>query len=713
MSRLQAVLPPIVELPLAHHTYRLRPGVAEQAAIHFEQQQHYAALNQVSQTLFKRQAATAALPLLQAHKSTVRGLLPKPLCQMLIDEYERDPVGIQSPQVLNVLLPHVFTPELDQQLISYFQSEYCIFWWSIYKVENHMEHDGYFTRWHADSGPEKHLKVIIYLNSYHEHGSDTAFLDVTTSDALKQVGYLFNDLDDRVSNLSELCDHLQLAYEPSFLHADTGDCLVFNPHQLAHKAIVPQNHMTRYALNFSLVPAPFHWTTMLEDYWQAQYDCQSFSGFALELLRRFGMHDDATAPLNAVIEIADLHRIDNAAHIRWLCQHIFQDSAMSTALSEQILGNDPSLSQCDSIFNFLRICRNLLLGPLQQAASLDLSLVTALQQLAHYEQQFQQSIGRYNLRQGQSASSLFWPDPTDPRHPKSKYDLLPYVNKQPILDRTTPIGSAGSCFAVEIAKVLQQRGFNYVVTESNDDPAHGVMLDTAVDEPTLARFSAAYGLLFNSPSFCQLAERAFGERDFSKLVVDANGQYVDPYREGVRFASVDAYLANYDAHVAAVREALLACEVFVVTLGLNECWQLLDGTFISRNPRANMYHMAKHRFLTVEQNVHYIQRFFDLVKARNPAFKLIISVSPVPLMATGRHQEQHIISANCHSKSVLRVAADELVRNNPDMYYLPSYELVTECSRQPWQDDFRHVTPDTVQRVIQMFTEMFVQDAPT
>ncbi len=707
-STAKATVPPISELTLANRTYRLRPGVAAQASLHFEQGQHYADLNSISEKLFKRQQQLSLSPLLTEHKTAIRGLLPAGLCETLISEYNRDPEGIQSPQVLNVLLPHVFTEALDQQLISYFQSEYCIFWWSIYKVDNSMEHDGYFTRWHADSGPVKHLKVIIYLNSYHEHGSDTAFLDPEASEQLKKIGYLFNDLNDRVTDLHELCAHHGITYEPTFLRADTGDCLIFNPNQLAHKAIVPSNEQTRYALNFSLVPAPFHWVTMYEDYWQPMYDCQSFTGYADELLRRLGVQP-ADDPTKNYVHIGDLHQITNRNHLQWLCQHVFKDAALAETTFQQIIGSDPSLSQCDSIFNFLRISRNLLLGPLNESASLLTELIDGLKDLAAFEASFQRSFSCYTLRPGQSASSAFWPDPTDVRHPQAKYDLLPYVQKQPILDKTTTIGSAGSCFAVEIAKVLQQRGFQYVVTEANEDPSNGVILDTPVADASLARFCAAYGLLFNSPSFCQLAERAFGLRDFDQIVVEANGQFVDPYREGVRFSSAEAYLANYESHVSAVREALLACEVFVVTLGLNECWQLLDGTFISRNPRANMYHLVQHRVLTVQENVQYIQRFFDLVKARNPKFKLIISVSPVPLMATGRHHEQHIISANCHSKSVLRVAADELVRNNPDMYYLPSYELVTECSRQPWEDDHRHVTPATVERVIQMFSEMFVK----
>lgn len=135
-----------------------------------------------------------------------------------------------------------------------------------------------------------------------------------------------------------------------------------------------------------------------------------------------------------------------------------------------------------------------------------------------------------------------------------------------------------------------------------------------------------------------------------------------------------------------------------------------DGTVMSRNPRKNMYQLVKHKTLTVSENVNNIQRFFDIIKSHNADFKLIISVSPIPFLATGRANEQHIITANCHSKSVLRVAVDELVSKNADMYYLPSYELVTECTENPWEADCRHVTENTVKRVVSMFKEIFVRD---
>ena len=108
-------------------------------------------------------------------------------------------------------------------------------------------------------------------------------------------------------------------------------------------------------------------------------------------------------------------------------------------------------------------------------------------------------------------------------------------------------------------------------------------------------------------------------------------------------------------------------------------------------------------------NIHNIQTFFDIIKRHNPKFKLIISLSPIPFLATGRADEHHIISANTHSKAVLRVAADTLVARNEDMYYLPSYELVTECIEDAWDSDDRHVKPATVNKVVDMFSQIFIK----
>lgn len=315
--------------------------------------------------------------------------------------------------------------------------------------------------------------------------------------------------------------------------------------------------------------------------------------------------------------------------------------------------------------------------------------------------------------------AVWWPNPA--RYPDQYLDgLLPYTRKLGVINKETAIGSAGSCFAWEISANLQTRGFNYIVTEPELVPGHldGVYTsDAKLGDPP--RSSANWGILFNTPSFRQIAESAFGERELPRLINRAteilpNGRrqtyYIDPYREGIYFENVEAYEANYPSHIEASRQALLRSEYFVVTLGLNECWEYLpDRSVISRNPRElNFRFLLRPRVLSVEENIDNIQRFFDIVRAHNPDFKLIVSVSPVPFLATWQGNDTHVVTANTHSKAVLRVAAEELARRNDGIFYFPSFEMVTVCTANPWAPDLRHVTPEAVERVMRLFDTIFV-----
>ena len=335
--------------------------------------------------------------------------------------------------------------------------------------------------------------------------------------------------------------------------------------------------------------------------------------------------------------------------------------------------------------------------------------------LHHLRRRLVESAETYRPTGKPNPEAVFWPNPK--RGGKGLFDILPVVENLGLVGPETPIGSAGSCFAMEIAYALQRRGFNYVVTEKEDDIPTGVMMgDYDADNP-YARFPANWGLLFNTPSFAHLAEKAFGERALPRLLIavpgpDGRTLYADPYREGVYFASPEAYEANYDRHTNAVREALLRSRVFVITLGLNECWEFIpDGSVLSRNPLdRDFLSLVRPRVLTVEENVAAVQRFIDVVRGHNRDFTVIVSVSPVPFLATTRADSHHVVTANAHSKAVLRVAAEEeVVRSNRDVHYFPSYETVTECTSEPWDSDQRHVSRDAVSRVMALFDAMFVQ----
>lgn len=315
---------------------------------------------------------------------------------------------------------------------------------------------------------------------------------------------------------------------------------------------------------------------------------------------------------------------------------------------------------------------------------------------------------------GQDPTRIYWPNPE--RYPgQALVGNLPLGKAHPILDERTRVASAGSCFARQIAIALQHQGFNYMVEERLDEPGSGVRHQGPIENGHVAA-SAAWGTIYNCPSFLQLAEKAFGVKELPRLLLGPVDDwpevpYADPFRQAVRFETVEAYERNYDRHVAACRRVLEKCEVFIMTLGLTEVWEhapsgaVLSGILMS----SSLVPFLRRRTLRFEENLDYLQRFSDLLKAHNPGVQIIVSVSPVPLIATHRAEDTHVITANCYSKAVLRAVAEQLSADNEHIHYFPSYEVVTQCAADPFGPDLRHIDASAVDDVMSLFSKMFVR----
>jgi hypothetical protein len=305
--------------------------------------------------------------------------------------------------------------------------------------------------------------------------------------------------------------------------------------------------------------------------------------------------------------------------------------------------------------------------------------------------------------------TVFWPDPTNAREPRSLYTELPFARREPLIDRSTRIVSAGSCFAIELAHALQRDGYSYTVKESNKGETGSYEF---LDGGELPSSSAAWGIIFNTPSFRQLVEKAFGVRALPKILwtqeIEGKLRYLDPFRENIAFHSPEAFEVNYFEHIAAAREAFLEMDVFVITLGLNEVWYFkADGAVFSRSPWRTAPSLVGHKVLSVQDNVADLVRMTEILRAHNPRVQIICTLSPVPLHATFRGDDQHIVTANAHSKAVLRVAAEEYVNRCPGVFYFPAYEVVTTSTEYPWAEDQRHVSPEAVRNVMALFHRSF------
>jgi GSCFA family len=397
----------------------------------------------------------------------------------------------------------------------------------------------------------------------------------------------------------------------------------------------------------------------------------------------------------------------SAQGLDWLLKCIFrEDDLLKYAKTE--FGS--VLLECKSYAE----ATNLIYGRLREKASAEKpapagSLVRrAFEATLLHESDTQRNRNAYTVGSQKNPESGWWPEPSEPRNQRSLFSELPFRRKYKFITRKTAVVSAGSCFASEIAYALQREGLNYVVTEHNSEGR----VTTDTQEKAISDSSAAWGDIFNTPSFRQLVEYAFGLRTMPRIVWELGEHFLDPFRDGVKFNSIDEYEANYEQHVAAARAAFEQAEVFIITLGLNEVWYFkMDNSVFSRSPWRIAPSFVEHKTLSVAANVAELQLMLDILRANNPQIKVIVTVSPVPLHATFLHETYHVVEANLHSKSVLRVAAQEFVEKNQDVYYFPSFELATYGVENPWCEDQRHVDPKVVQRIMEMFRQMFVIDA--
>jgi GSCFA family protein len=240
----------------------------------------------------------------------------------------------------------------------------------------------------------------------------------------------------------------------------------------------------------------------------------------------------------------------------------------------------------------------------------------------------------------------------------------------PLLQREkTRITTFGSCFAANLAKSLKANGLeasNLLIEESVNSPlANRAFLDAIVNGA-------------QSPGFARVRE-AFGE-DFT----------------------------------ARARERLERADVVVITLGVapgmfhvgsDEFAFLVDYRELLKKKLLYM------RTPRVEEIKQALRDVLALVRRLNPAGRVYLTISPVPLMGT--IELAHAVIADCVSKTTLRAALHEVLQEDAPagMYYWPAFEIVrwlgAHASTQVFGEDdqvSRHVSNWVVEMIVGRFS---------
>jgi len=164
--------------------------------------------------------------------------------------------------------------------------------------------------------------------------------------------------------------------------------------------------------------------------------------------------------------------------------------------------------------------------------------------------------------------------------------------------------------------------------------------------------------------------------------------------------------------------SLKECNVFILTLGVAPAFfDRQTGAYVlPKSSELNNRVLAdKYEFknTSVAQNLENVKYLIDFVRELSPDCSVVVTVSPIPLMASFNYQS--CVVADCLSKSTMRIVAEELVHNSnyKDIYYWPSFEFFrwggSSASAFFGADDGNsiHASEDKVKVIIDSFIEIF------
>lgn len=291
--------------------------------------------------------------------------------------------------------------------------------------------------------------------------------------------------------------------------------------------------------------------------------------------------------------------------------------------------------------------------------------------------------------------------------------IAPQLPAKVRIPKDACIATAGSCFAQNIARYLPRWGYAPLLTEPG--PAH--LQEAERKRRGYGIYSARFGNVYTSLQLLQLIDRAYGRFHPVEDFWDDPDGIRDPFRPNVTtcFPSIEALHADRAIHFAAVRRMFETLDVFVFTLGLTEAWvSTQDGAVFPICPGCGggTFDPARHQFVNfrVADVVAHMSAFLDRLAQVNPRARVLLTVSPVPLMAT--MEERHVLASTVCSKAILRAAADELCRMHPQVEYFAAYEIITATcqTHRYFAGDRRNVTEQGVEHVMSVFASTFLPE---
>lgn len=281
----------------------------------------------------------------------------------------------------------------------------------------------------------------------------------------------------------------------------------------------------------------------------------------------------------------------------------------------------------------------------------------------------------------------------------------PHINPEFVITPDDRLFAIGSCFARGVEGALAARGFTVESITTEFDH-----FNVAAKASTPLGFTNRY----TPESIANQLEWALDPRaefPVDALVKAREGEWFDPHSTPVFGRGDWETTLEQRRLLTQLTRRVARCRVVVVTLGLIETWyDTVTGLYTNTTPPLVPKFLDRFRFHVLEyrQVIDALGRIHGLIADHgHPDAQIVVTVSPVPLMATFTGKD--VVTANTYSKSVLRAAAEEWTSRHQNVHYFPSYEIVVNADRGlAWEHDGRHVRTELVRHIMGTFASRYL-----
>lgn len=248
-----------------------------------------------------------------------------------------------------------------------------------------------------------------------------------------------------------------------------------------------------------------------------------------------------------------------------------------------------------------------------------------------------------------------------------------------IISHNSRMMMLGSCFIENIGELLIQNKFNI-----NLNP---------------------FGILYNPQSISQaLTFLCDEDKRFSdENIFEYKGVYHSFWHHGV-FSNTDKNkcLSNINNCIQKASEDLRQSDILFVTFGTAYVFLNKENNTIVGNCHKLPASSFDRYRLDVDDIVNNWQSLIDKLKLLNSELQIILTVSPIRHMKDGAHESQL-------SKSTLLLAIDKLKKQNTQIHYFPSYEIVLDELRDYrfYNEDMIHPNTTAIKYIWERFSETY------